>query len=318
LPTSTLPSSSTTLPPWFLHGAAVIVGEYTHLTSLALHYGFRPEVNRQSDDEACCLLVASLPPSSAFRSTSSCLTTITESLLSSLASYGPPSVVPKEEVTMLGHHLQTILRRGNLTRERVSQEAWKKEKHIMREPALLAIGQEWPERFTIDVFGGKREVGESSLQAAVRETKEESGDCVCLEQEEEEERGKGGRRYVRIPGLDFWDESMAFWGFLCRGEGVGEWEKEGGGHGNLAASGGGGGGGQTWNGRGGGIGGGGGGGKGGSSRFGAMRGGRGVRGGRGRRSERGIFAYVASGDREEHLGGSRRVGGVEGRGRQRG
>lgn len=188
----------------------------------------------------------------------------------------------------------------------------------MREPALLAIGQEWPERFTIDVFGGKREVGESSLQAAVRETKEESGDCVCLEQEEEEERGKGGRRYVRIPGLDFWDESMAFWGFLCRGEGVGEWEKEGGGHGNLAASGGGGGGGQTWNGRGGGIGGGGGGGKGGSSRFGAMRGGRGVRGGRGRRSERGMFAPVASGDREEHLGGSRRVGGVEGRGRQRG
>eukprot|EP00624_Nannochloropsis_granulata_P007033 evm.model.NODE_5962_length_8616_cov_28.606546.1 len=82
-----------------------------------------------------------------------------------------------------------------LTRERVSQEAWNEEKHIMREPALLAMGQEWPERFTIDVFGGKREVGESSLQAAIRETKEESGGWVSLGQEEEEEGEREGRTF---------------------------------------------------------------------------------------------------------------------------
>ena len=183
----------------------------------------------------------------------------------------------------------------------------------MREPALLAIGQEWPERFTIDVFGGKREVGESSLQAAIRETKEESGGWVSLGQEEEEEGERERRTFVRMPGLDFWDESMAFWGFLYRGEGEGEGGEVGGGQGDLVTSGGGGGGGGgggAWNGRRGRIGS-----RGGESQFGAMRGGRGVRGGRGGGSEWGMSAAIASGGRRERLGGKGRGSGGEGGGR---
>lgn len=53
--------------------------------------------------------------------------------------------------------------------------------------------QEWPERYTVDAFGGKRELGESSLEAAVRETREESGGAIRLDD---------ARRFVRLPALD--------------------------------------------------------------------------------------------------------------------
>jgi 8-oxo-dGTP pyrophosphatase MutT (NUDIX family) len=45
----------------------------------------------------------------------------------------------------------------------------------------------------VDAFGGKRELGESSLEAAVRETFEESGGALCLDDV---------RRFVRLPALD--------------------------------------------------------------------------------------------------------------------
>lgn len=48
-------------PPSFLHGAAMIVGERSHLEALAAAYGFRHQSRRRAEDEACCLLVAALP-----------------------------------------------------------------------------------------------------------------------------------------------------------------------------------------------------------------------------------------------------------------
>lgn len=45
----------------------------------------------------------------------------------------------------------------------------------------------------MDAFGGKRELGESSLEAAVRETREESGGAIRLDD---------GRRFLRLPALD--------------------------------------------------------------------------------------------------------------------
>ena len=48
-------------PPSFLHGAAMIVGERSHLEGLARAYGFRPQAQRRAEDEACCLLVVPLP-----------------------------------------------------------------------------------------------------------------------------------------------------------------------------------------------------------------------------------------------------------------
>ena len=53
--------------------------------------------------------------------------------------------------------------------------------------------QEWPERYTVDAFGGKRELGESSLEAAVRETREESGGALRLDD---------ARCFARLPALD--------------------------------------------------------------------------------------------------------------------
>ncbi len=87
------------------------------------------------------------------------------------------------------HHLRTAL--CALTRERVIRAIGRGVP--LAEPAILAMGQEWPERYTVDAFGGKRELGESSLESAVRETREESGGAIRLDD---------GRRFARLSALD--------------------------------------------------------------------------------------------------------------------
>jgi len=205
-----------TLSLWSLHGAAIIVGDLHQLQAFAARYAFKAQATRMSDDEACCLLAAPLPSSGRFSSFNSSLKLAKASFLDALFEITHPYHGGKEEPNAVGHHLGKILSR-KLTREVVAKAILKVEGRILRMPALLAMGQEWPERFTVDSFGGKREVGESSLEAAFREAKEESAGWVRLGEEEEEAGGKNGS-FGRLPSLDFTDDSMAFFGFFYRGE----------------------------------------------------------------------------------------------------
>ena len=72
----------------------------------------------------------------------------------------------KFEGTEVGHHLTMVRRRLRQVRELRTGA---------QDDAIVLMVQEWPEKYQIDIPGGRRELGESTLTATIRELLEETG-----------------------------------------------------------------------------------------------------------------------------------------------
>jgi ADP-ribose pyrophosphatase YjhB (NUDIX family) len=110
------------------------------------------------------------------------------------------------------HHLTFTLSR--VSHGKVLEGVWRELGVRLSTPGVLAIVQEkGAAQYELSCVGGKRDAGETSLEAAVREAAEETGGFVRLDD---------GAQFRRVAALDCHDEAMAFWGFCYVGglEGV--------------------------------------------------------------------------------------------------
>ena len=72
----------------------------------------------------------------------------------------------KIEGTEIGHHLKMVRRRLQHVREL---------RDGAQDDSIVLMVQEWPEKYQIDIPGGRRELGETTLTATIRELLEETG-----------------------------------------------------------------------------------------------------------------------------------------------
>ena len=72
----------------------------------------------------------------------------------------------KIEGAEIGHHLKMVRRRLQQVREL---------RRGAQDDAIVLMVQEWPEKYQIDIPGGRRELGETTLVATIRELLEETG-----------------------------------------------------------------------------------------------------------------------------------------------